>query len=147
MQMIKIRRANEKDIPQLENLFLVSRKKAFPWEDSGKFKKEDYLQSTAGESVFVAEDNDGQILGFISIYEEDSPPFIHNLYVLPAHQRKGVGRMLIESLIPWLEGPYRLKCLIRNRNALLFYLTQGWKILEQGNSEKGDFFVLELPAK
>jgi ribosomal protein S18 acetylase RimI-like enzyme len=98
IRLIKIRKAIESDIPQLEDLFLITRQKTFYWENPAKFKLEDYGQATAGETVFVAEDESGAIVGFISVWVQDHPPFIHHLFVDPNHQRKGIGELLIRSL-------------------------------------------------
>jgi len=96
--MITIRQAKESDTSQLEKLFLVTRQQTFHWESPNKFKLEDYKKATEGESVFVAEDNRGTIIGFISVWEMDEFPFIHHLFVASEHQRKRVGEVLIRNL-------------------------------------------------
>lgn len=140
--MITIRRSNDNDIPQLENLFLITRQQTFIGENPNKFKLEDFKKTTVGEVIFVAEDQDGKILGFISIWEQDK--FIHHLFVAPDHQRKGIGGLLIRSLLPWLSLPYRLKCVAKNKEALAFYQKTGWIEVEWGTGEDGDYFLLEL---
>jgi ribosomal protein S18 acetylase RimI-like enzyme len=106
---VKIRKANDLDIPQLEELFLITRRQTFRWEKPNKFKLNDYKKATEGETVFVAEDSDGKILGFVSVWEKDNPPFIHHLFVASDQQRQGIGAALIRSLFSWLPRPYRLK--------------------------------------
>lgn len=142
--MIKIRRVNSEDIPQLEHLFLEVRRSTFSWEDPNKFKLNDYIQATLGETIFVAEDND-QLIGFISVWEHESPAFIHHLYVTKSYQRQGIGLLLIQSTFSHIALPYQLKCVIRNRNALSFYLKNGWTVVEKGLSEEGEYLLLELP--
>jgi GNAT superfamily N-acetyltransferase len=141
---MKIRRAREEDVPQLEQLFLTSRQQTFYWEDPTKFKLEDYRKQTVGEEVFVAEE--GQIIGFISVWAEDRPAFIHHLFVSSEYQRRGVGTRLIHSLASWLSPPYRLKCLVQNLGARIFYKKMGWIELEVGVSPEGDYLLLELEA-
>ena len=143
--MIHIRKAQETDIPRLEELFLITRRQTFHWENPDKFQLEDFKKVTTGETLFVAEDDQGEILGFISVYEQEVPPFIHHLFVAPNHQRGGIGEQLIRSLFPWLPRPYRLKCLLRNHKALEFYLKNNWIALESGDSEEGPYFLFELP--
>ena len=142
--MIKIRKVRENDTSQLEMLFLITRQQTFKWENPDKFRLEDYRQATVGETGFVAEDEKSTILGFISVWEQEHPPFIHHLFVSPNHQKKGIGELLIRSLFAWLPLPYRLKCLARNKEALDFYRKHGWIEIERGISDEGDYLLLEL---
>lgn len=142
---MKIRKAKPSDTLQLQELFLITRRKTFSWEKPSKFKLLDFKKSTQGESVFVAENPKGKIVGFISVWEKDPPPFIHHLFVHPSEQRKGIGTMLIQSLFPLLPRPYRLKCLVKNQNALAFYLKSKWIEIGKGEEEEGEYLLLELP--
>lgn len=144
--MIKIRKVEIGDIPALETLFLVTRQHTFHWESPDKFKLEDFKQLTAGEIIFVAEDEDSGIIGFISVWNQDTPAFIHHLFVSPSHQRKGVGELLLRSLFSWLPLPYRLKCTAKNLDAIAFYLKRNWVEVDRGISEDGEYLLLELPA-
>ena len=141
--MIKIRTAETDDIPALETLFLVTRRHTFHWDSPDKFKLEDFKQSTAGETILVAQD-DHTIVGFISIWEKDAIPFIHHLFVSPNHQRRGIGKLLMQSLLARLPPPYRLKCVAKNEGALAFYRKQGWIEIGQAVGEDGDYLLLEL---
>ncbi len=143
--MIKIRKAKPSDTPQLETLFLITRQHTFHWESPDKFKLQDFKQSTTGETIFVAED-DGAIIGFISVWEQDATPFIHHLFVARDHQRKRIGWLLIQHLFSYLPLPYRLKCVAKNKEAIAFYRKTGWIEIGQGIGEDGDYFLLELPA-
>ncbi len=142
--MIQVRKVQDADIPQLEELFLDTRKKTFHWENPEKYQLEDFKKETEGEAVFVAVDDTQKIVGFISVWDKENPPFIHHLFVAPGHQRAGIGKLLISSLFSWLPLPYRLKCLARNRNARVFYLTNHWIEVERGISEEGTYLLLEL---
>jgi ribosomal protein S18 acetylase RimI-like enzyme len=142
--MIKIRKAETGDTHALEALFLITRQHAFYWESSDKFKLEDFKQSTEGETILVAEDENDAIVGFVSVWEQDAMPFIHHLFVAPNHQRKGIGKLLMQSLLTRLSLPYRLKCVTRNKGALAFYRKQGWIEIEHGVGEDGDYLLLEL---
>ena len=139
---ITIRRARGEDLPQLEQLFLRARRQTFCWENPDKFRLEDYQKQTAGEEVFVAEAS--AIIGFISVWAQDRPPFIHHLFVSPDQQRRGVGTRLVHSLATWLLLPYRLKCLVQNLGARIFYKKMGWVEIAEGVSEEGNYILLEL---
>jgi ribosomal protein S18 acetylase RimI-like enzyme len=144
--MTKIRRAIESDIPQLEALFLITRRQTFTWEKPDKFKLDDYKKATDGETIFVAEDDTGKILGFISVWEKDSPPFVHHLFVALDQQRQGIGEALIRCLFSWLPRPYRLKCVAKNLAAIAFYLKNNWIEVGRGIGEDGEYLLLELPS-
>lgn len=143
--MIKIRKAETSDTPQLETLFLITRQRTFHWENPDKFKLEDFKQSTAGETIFVAEDEGATIVGFVLVWEQDAIPFIHHLFVAQNHQRKGIGELLMQSLLAWLPTPYRLKCVSKNRGAMAFYHKHGWIEIGRGIGEDGEYLLLELP--
>ena len=143
---MKIRKAEVGDIPELETLFLVTRQCAFNWESPDKFKLEDFKKSTFGETIFVAEDDSSIIVGFISVWQQDTIPFIHHLFVAPNHQRRGIGKQLIERLFTYLPLPYRLKCMSKNKAASAFYHKHGWVEVGKGLSEDGEYLLLELPS-
>ena len=142
--IVKIRQANDSDTPQLAILFLITRQQTFKWENPEKFKLEDYAHSTLGETVFVAEDEDRNIVGFISVWDQDDMPFVHHLFVSPKYQRQGIGKQLVQSLFSWIEPPYRLKCVLKNEKALSFYQKHGWVEVERGIGEDGYYCLLEL---
>lgn len=142
--MMRIRKSKEIDIPQLEKLFLITRQNTFDWENPAKFKLTDYGSATEGETVFVAEESNGEIIGFISVWEKDVHPFIHHLFVAPHHQRKGIGNLLIRTLFDWLPRPYRLKCVLKNQNAIAFYIRNNWHEVDRGVGEDGEYVLLEF---
>ena len=92
--------------------------------------------------IFLGENEDGAILGFISVWEPDH--FIHHLFVHPDHQRQGIGQLLLSSLYSWLALPYRLKCVAKNQVALAFYEKNGWVEVGRGVGEEGDYLLLEM---
>jgi len=141
---MKIRKAKESDIQQLEKIFLVARQQTFTWENPNKFKLEDYKNATDGETVFLAE-KDGKVVGFISVWEHDAHPFIHHLFISADHQRKGIGTLLIKSLFARLPRPYRLKCVLKNQSAIAFYLKNNWLEIDRGIGEDGEYVLFELP--
>lgn len=140
---MKIRKAKESDTPHLEKIFLIVRQQTFTWENPDKFKLTDYKNATKGETVFLAEE-EGEIVGFISVWEHDVHPFIHHLFIAPAHQRKGIGTLLIKNLFTKLPRPYRLKCVLKNKDAIAFYLKINWLEIDRGIGEDGEYVLFEL---
>jgi len=141
---ISIRRADAKDGAALARIFVESRLEAFYWQNPARFRLEDFEKETAGEAVFVAEDTNRKILGFISVWEPER--FVHHLYIAPDQQRRGVGKQLLESLSSWLPLPYRLKCKVRNEAACAFYRKSGWVETGRDIDEQGEYLVLEFPG-
>jgi len=140
-QTIHIRRAETPDSSELAKIFLDSRRHAYHWRNPADLKLEEFEAQTAGEVIFLAEDERHEILGFISVWEPDH--FIHHLFVAPNHQRNGIGKHLLESLSSWLPLPYRLKCKEKNLPARAFYAKYGWIEVGHGSDEHGEYLLLE----
>lgn len=121
---IIIRRDSQKDIEQLKQLFLITRLNTFIYDPPEKFKLDDYLDSVNGEEVWVAEQNH-IIVGFISMWVPDN--FIHNLFVHPNWQDRGIGKQLLEKAEQRLQPPMELRVRIENLKACKFYQKHGWQ--------------------
>ena len=52
---------------------------------------------TEGETLFVAEDESGDVVGFVSLYRPES--FVHHLYVEPHLRNRGIGRALLDHAV------------------------------------------------
>lgn len=105
-----------------------------------------FLSETKGELTLVAV-HDGQIYGFISVWEVEW--FIHHLFVDPAAQGRGVGSALLASIAGVAKGsPVHLKCLTKNVQALAFYASAGFEVTdERGKDSHGDWVKLrKTPA-
>lgn len=139
---IHIRKAQPADTAELAALFLESRRRAFHWHDAERYQLDDFQKQTEGEVIMVAVDDDKKVLGFISVWEPDR--FIHHLFVSSDYQRSEIGTLLLRSLKSWLPQPYRLKCLVANQRACAFYLKNGWREVDRGNTEDGDHLVFEF---
>jgi GNAT superfamily N-acetyltransferase len=140
MARIRIRTFAKRDRPALRALFVASRNAAFTWAAPGTHRLEDLDTVTAGEIVLVAL-IDHEPVGFASIWEPDS--FLHNLFVHPTCQRRGVGRALLAACAPYFRSTATLKCLKRNRAAMRFYRAHGWSVRGEGKGAGGAYFVLE----
>jgi ribosomal protein S18 acetylase RimI-like enzyme len=139
------RPASERDTPALADIYLRVRRETFLWVDPGNFHPEDFAAHTRGERIFVCEDGNGAIAGFISICEPDD--FIHMLYVLPASQGRGAGKALLAALPEWPSRRYRLKCLVKNTRALAFYRRLGFEITGDGVSPEGNYKDMRLTVE
>lgn len=143
-QQYQVRQAVFTDLALLKKVFLLTRQDTFYWQPASFFKVDHVEKAFCKETIFLAEEKKGQIVGFVSIYEKEKPLFIHHFFVLPTYQRKGVGQILMQTLLDKFALPYRLKCLIKNEKAIAFYLKNNWYAVEEGICEEGNYLVLEL---
>jgi GNAT superfamily N-acetyltransferase len=139
---IQIRKAQAADTTDLSKLFLESRRRAFHWHEAERYQLGDFQTQTAGEVVSLAIDDDKRILGFISVSEPDR--FIHHLHVSTDYQRSEIGSLLLHSLKSWLPQPYRLQCLAANQRGCAFYTKSGWREVERGTGDDGEYLVFEF---
>ena len=136
---IRIRELTASDRDAVRAVFVASRDAAFVWNPPGSHRLEDFDAATAGEVVLVAR-IDGAPVGFASVWVPDS--FLHNLFVHPAFQRRGVGSALLEACTPHFSATATLKCLRQNRSALRFYRARGWSVRSKGADAGGAYLVL-----
>ncbi|WP_080417206.1 GNAT family N-acetyltransferase [Burkholderia ubonensis] len=102
---IAVRDAVAGDVPALRELFLRSRRETFVWQPGDALQLADFDAQTEGERLLVAEDDSGQLAGFVSVWEPDH--FIHHLYVHRPCHRRGIGRALLRALLGWPTTRYR----------------------------------------
>jgi len=136
---LKIRQFKEHDKTALAELFLESRVQSWSWLDSSKWSLEDFENFTQDEFILVAE-QDQQHLGFASIYKQDN--FLHHLFISPDFQNQGVGSALLNAAEQLFTSTGYLKCLSENKQALAFYHRHNWKIIDTGDSEDGQYFLM-----
>jgi len=139
-----IRPARERDTAILADIYRDGRRQAFTWVDPATFRLDDFAAHSDGEMIWLAQAPDDAIAGFISLWAADD--FIHMLYVREAWQRRGIGTALLRALPGWPAHPYRLKCLVANVRARLFYAAHGFVVVGRGRSPEGDYEELRAGA-
>lgn len=137
--MLNIRPASPEDAAALQALYAEAISNA-DWLPDNARQSPCFADVSLHEVVHVAVDDDGELLGLISVQVGD--PFIHHLYVAAPVRGQGVGRQLLVALEPWLPRPWRLKCVSLNTRALAFYARAGWREVDVGDSEHGAYVVL-----
>lgn len=140
--VIAIRPFEEADRDALRRLFIVSRRAAFTWHTSASHDGIDFDRSTEHEQVLVA-CIDGEPVGFASIWVPDS--FLHNLFVHPDFLRQGIGTALLAHCTEHFLTTPTLKCLKVNVNAIRFYVARQWRVIGDGESADGPYFLMEKP--
>lgn len=133
---LNIRALRASDRPACAKLFLDVRRAAFHWLDARQFHLDDFEVATVGESTWLAE-TDGRIVGFVSVYPAAN--FVHHLFVEPAYQNLGVGAALLRHALERIGRPAELKCLSKNVRACAFYRRQGWRAVDRGADELGEY--------
>ena len=98
-----------------------------------------------GETIFVAEDDEHAIAGFVSIYAPES--FIHHLYIDPRLRNRGIGSALLRHAVAVAGGTATLKCQLGNHPALGFYRHLGWTEIVAGTNQYGAWVTLRSPRK
>jgi GNAT superfamily N-acetyltransferase len=139
--VIAVRPALPADRAALSSLYQRCRMLA-EWMPASERARGDFDRDTHGETVFVAMGEDGELDGFVAVWEPDS--FIHHLYVRPEARRQGVASALLDALAGHFALPWRLKCVRLNTVALDFYSKRGWKEVGAGKGVQGHYAVLEL---
>ncbi|HYD29827.1 MAG TPA: GNAT family N-acetyltransferase [Azospirillaceae bacterium] len=117
------RYATADDDGRCAEIFLAGRRQAFPWRDAAFFRLGDYHDCVEGEMVWVAE-VEGIVVGFISASLRDN--VIHNLFIDPDWQNRGVGTRLLDCALSHMRRPVQLQCADRNEPARAFYERKGW---------------------
>ncbi|GAB4031034.1 GNAT family N-acetyltransferase [Spirosoma jeollabukense] len=108
-------------------------------------------QITEQKHVFLlAQEADSKAyLGYVSYeldYKNQSKTKLHKIYLLPASQGKGVGRLLIDK-VAGIAAEHKNSTLSLNVNrynkAIQFYERMGFKIVDNETIDIGDGFLME----
>jgi ribosomal protein S18 acetylase RimI-like enzyme len=99
---------------------------AFSWRAPSWFVAEDFLRIAEEEEVYLARLGHS-VVGLASYYVPHH--FLHCLYVDPAMQSRGIGRLLVAHLRARAGGGITLKVDLENHAAIAFYEAGGWTAL------------------
>jgi GNAT superfamily N-acetyltransferase len=131
-----IRRATPADAEAVVRIFHESRAEAMPWLPVLHTKEEDlawFRGLLAGEAWIFEED--GVPLGYAGLKDGE----LHDLYVAPNAQRRGVGSALFAQVqAHWPRG-FRFWVFRDNHRARRFYDARGCVVVdssEDGNEER-----------
>lgn len=102
----------------------------------------------ANEFVLVAADPTGQVVGYLMAWQGAEDPVhggeIGALYILPAHQRRGIGRLLLrraaERLMDAGVRSVRLGCLSINPSCAFYERLGGKRVGERERPWAGNTF-------
>ncbi|MGB9727860.1 MAG: ribosomal protein S18-alanine N-acetyltransferase [Nitrososphaeria archaeon] len=124
--MIKVREYDEHDLDSILDVEDASFK--FP------YSKEIFTELLRQKStrMLVAEDIEGQIIGYILYSIKSGKCLLISIAVLPEYRRSGVGSMLMQTLLKEVYGNVRqveLQVGCKNFDAIKFYLKFNFKIV------------------
>ncbi|WP_331490851.1 GNAT family N-acetyltransferase [Aquibacillus rhizosphaerae] len=100
------------------------------------------------QTIFIAETDDGEIIGFSNGGKERTGKYpnyngeLYAIYILEAHQRKGLGKLLLEPIIEDLKQNNIFSMIVlvlEENNSRLFYESLG--------AEKIDIVEIEVLGK
>ncbi len=130
-----VREAAAPDRPACAGIYRSARVTE-PWLNEQQRAAIDFERDEAGERVWVAVNEAGDVLGFASIWTEPELSFLHHLYVSPAQQRRGVGTALVDTVAQASAGPVELKALAEDHDVRRFYECLGFVEAERCDSER-----------
>ncbi|MCF4099999.1 GNAT family N-acetyltransferase [Maritalea mediterranea] len=134
--MVQIRKASEKDLPRLVEIFRVSRQELLPFLPILHTREQDFahLKDLWGRGeIFVGILAD-QIAGFLVQIDH----WIAHLYVHPTAIERGVGKALLDHA-KGRAVKLELWCFEDNMRARAFYEAQGFECVRKtdGDNEEG----------
>ncbi|WP_420349905.1 GNAT family N-acetyltransferase [Pelagibius sp.] len=149
------RKARDSDAPACAEIYRDARRAAFHWEDRD-YALEEFAGSTYGEALWVAEaggpdtgldgntDGSAGVLAFASVWRAPEYWFLHNLFVAPAWQGRGIGSALLSEVLAAIGRPVELKTDTPNTGARRLYERFGFAVVEEGTAAPTPWFKMRL---
>ena len=139
-ESVRLREAEPRDAPAIAELFLASRREALPYlpELHSDDETRDWMARVVLTecAVWVAE-SEGRVVGFAAVKGEH----LDHLYLLPGHQRRGIGSRLLAKAKELSPDRLELWAFQRNAAARAFYEEHGFVAVEFGDgsgNEEGE---------
>ncbi|MHA1571239.1 MAG: GNAT family N-acetyltransferase, partial [Alphaproteobacteria bacterium] len=120
---ISVRPYWSRDRADCSGLFEIVQREIFPNDNPAKFSRDRFRSDTGGEEIWVAQ-ADRQVVGFVTLWRPD--PFIHYLLVHRDWRGRGIGVLLLDTLMASVDRSVVLKCRTDNTAARRFYLRNNW---------------------
>ncbi|MFW6233109.1 MAG: N-acetyltransferase family protein [Nanoarchaeota archaeon] len=143
---MKIRKANEKDIDDIDKIYeeasMQEVKYQFPnitkeqyEKDLKKYKisrKKGFIKNIKNKNHYwIVVEEKGEIIGFGEAFVEDKKGKIENIYVKKNNMKKGVGSKILSYLIKWIKKQnikdVESSCYINNKPSIKLHEKFGFK--------------------
>lgn len=101
------------------------------WDEDKQRKLHD---QRFGAQEFWVISLDGTDVGIMSVDREPDSVFVNQIYILPQHQKQGIGRRCMSVVVDEgnkLDLPVRLRVLKVNHRAVTFYERLGFTITDE----------------
>jgi putative acetyltransferase len=123
-----IRRAQPEDAEAVVRIFRESRAAAMPWLPVLHTAEEDlaYFRGALDGEAYVLEE-DGELLGYAVLREDE----LHDLYVAPQAQDRGIGSALFARAQAERSSGFQLWVFRDNARARRFYEARGCRVLRE----------------
>lgn len=102
---------------------------AFGWDED--FQRQRFMTSYAGKDCYAITVDEVDVGCIVLTYQTDDV-HLSLLLVQPEHQRQGIGRQVMQTLMSLAADTGQvvtLSCLVGNHNAMEFYRTLGFEIV------------------
>jgi len=134
---VTIERADARDASEIASLYLASRTWALPYlrrvhSDADVRRWIEAVMLASGET-WIARSNE-TIIGFMTLDGAE----LEQLYLLPGHERRGVGSLLLDKAKQRSQAVLRLYTFQRNQAARAFYAARGFRILEMNDGSRNE---------
>ena len=129
-----IRKAEEKDLEQIADIWLDTNQKAHAFLPGSYWKEklEPVKQMLPQAEIYLyAEEESGKILGFVGL----DGNYIAGIFVTEEAQSQGIGRQLLNHAKA-CKGHLTLKVYEKNPRAVRFYQREGFVLQEEGWEEQ-----------
>jgi N-acetylglutamate synthase-like GNAT family acetyltransferase len=153
---VNVRKADLKDIKEVLAVINISNAEAYKKIIPQKYFKEpvftyDEFLEKFGEMIFYVYEQNGEIAGAAALQtESEGLGYVRFVYVLPKHQRKGIGTRLVTHIEIEARrlGLKTLKVPHVDTNAywaINFYMKLGYKLIDKHKKPWGyDFFFKKM---
>jgi ribosomal protein S18 acetylase RimI-like enzyme len=136
-----IRTYGESDLDVVVDLWYDTWHATFPdlrhHEPRVEWRRRFEQEIAAQERVYVAEIA-GHVAGFLAIRDEGGGRgYVHQIFVAPQHQQRGIGSVLIGLAKHLAPAGLRLHTLQRNAQAAAFYERHGFMVVSTGIGRAG----------
>ena len=128
---VRLRAAVAADADAVAQVLIVSRRELMPFAPSAHADDETRawvagVLIPAG-GVTVALDAQDTIVGVLALSQSDGTGWIDQLFVLPTHIERGIGRTLLNHALARLPRPVQLYTFQANTRARSFYERRGFE--------------------
>ncbi len=161
---MKVREAREEDADSIARVHVDSWRttyrgiiantflEALSYDDRERYWRSLLVQTGRTSLIYVAEDDDGEIVGFAcgGPAREDNPAYrgeVFAIYIIQSAQRRGIGRALIAAIVQRLlqQGIESLLIWVLSENpSTAFYKALGGQQIQEKSIEIGGVKLREI---